>query len=111
MNKLIRLIRHLLHEIVVHFVPSFLKKNLLTCQEVSEILAKKPDLKRGRKIKLKMHLMICNCCNDYLGQMNIIEKSSKDLNVLHLTSDQSKKVDQGKAQAKANLEKFLQKKG
>jgi hypothetical protein len=106
MNKLIRVIRHFLHEIVVNFTPPFMRKKMLSCQDVAFILSSGEDLTMTKKFKLKMHLLICQCCTDYESQLNIINHQAQKSIKLELTNEQKQQIE--KSQEKV-IEKFTKK--
>ena len=92
MSKLIRIIRNIIHDLIMVLVPRFMRKGLMSCKEVAEILSGNTDLSKQYRFKLKMHLMICQCCTDYSEQLNIISTKSKKLKSLELTQEQKKQV-------------------
>lgn len=68
-----RLLRHILHFIVVTFTPGFLKPRLTSCQEIAEMIDS-PAAPTGLKaIKFRAHIFMCNCCYDYELQIKLIK--------------------------------------
>tara|TARA_Y100000590_G_C15094853_1_gene778960 strand:+ start:66 stop:383 length:318 start_codon:yes stop_codon:yes gene_type:complete len=96
--KIIKFLRHLLHEMVVYLVPNFLKKNVLRCSEVHKILASEPDLSFSGSLKLKFHILICQCCTDYSKQLKLIKNESKALGKVELTPEQKARVSKSRDQ-------------
>jgi hypothetical protein len=99
MNKLIRIFRHLLHELVLFMVPKSIRKNMLSCEEVSRILADEEGHNSASVFKLKMHLFICQCCTDYSKQLNVIDERSRALSKVSLSDEQKSMIK--KSQEKA----------
>lgn len=90
--KIKKIIKHILHEMVVHLVPAFLKKNVLKCSDIHEILSQEKDLSFRTNLKLKFHILICQCCTDFYEQLKIIQNKSKSLGEIELTPEQLAKV-------------------
>lgn len=93
MNKLIRRLRKILHDLVVIIAPSWARKKMLSCKDVLNLLSDdqhKPSL--ATYMKLKMHLLICQCCVDYSAQMEFIETKSSELGKVNLNQDQLKQI-------------------
>lgn len=74
-----KLIRKIIHDLMMIIIPKSLRKNMLSCEEVSHIIAEDIKLKSLKKIKLKMHLFICQKCLDYERQIQFINKSTTKL--------------------------------
>lgn len=106
MNKVIKFIRHLVHEVVVHMVPSFMRKNMLSCQDVAFILSSEDDLSLPKRVKLKLHLMICQCCTDYETQLKIINQKAYKAIKLELTPEQEAKIKKSQEEL---VQKFTKK--
>ncbi len=95
MNKFIRLIRSIIHDLVIFFVPKVLRKNMLSCEQVTQLL-EQDHLSSSKKVKLRMHLLICQCCTDYKSQVDIISEESKKLTQKSLTQEQLNRVKKSK---------------
>jgi hypothetical protein len=61
---------------------------MMTCEEVSKILANKDKLSTPLIFKLKMHLFICQCCTDYSNQIKTIEEQTHKMGKVELTPQQ-----------------------
>lgn len=96
MSKIVRYARHIIHEIVIFLVPKTLRKNMLSCEDVSRILSNEDSHAGHSKIKLKIHLLICQCCTDYSAQINIIKEKTNELSQIKLTSEQEEKIKASK---------------
>lgn len=105
MNKLIRIFRHLIHEFVVLLVPRNLRKNLMTCEEVSKILANENSLSTSSTFKLKIHLFICQCCTDYSDQLKEIDAQAHKLSKIELTPQQKESVRKSQKKILESLHK------
>lgn len=88
---------------VVYLVPNFLKKNVLRCSEVYEILARESELRLGEKVKLKLHILICQCCTDYSKQLKLIKSESQALGKIELTSEQKARISKSRDKVLDNL--------
>jgi hypothetical protein len=106
MNKIMRLIRTVLHDIVVAFAPKWIKKSMLTCEEISLILASDKQIPILTKVKLKSHLLICQCCTDYKKQISLINSAAQRIKSPDLTDDQLSKISSSE---KKTLEKLINK--
>lgn len=87
-----KLIRRIIHDLLMIIIPKSFRKNSLTCKQVSEIIACKPELSRLSKIKLHMHLFICQSCLNYKNELSTLEKAAGNLGELKLTDEQLKKL-------------------
>lgn len=106
MNKLIRLIRKVVHDLVLLITPKWARKHMLSCKEVLSLLNDQDqDHSFSKYMKLRMHLLICQCCTDYTDQMNIIEKQSQNLGKLQLTEDQINQINSSKTKVLSQLKK------
>jgi len=83
-----KFLRHIIHEIVVTIVPKSLRKNMLSCKDVAFILATNPSLPLLKKLKLNMHILICQSCLNYQKQLILINNETKKLNKVKLTEEQ-----------------------
>lgn len=98
MNKLFKLIRHILHEMVVIFIPKRLRASIMpSCQRVSEMLEEQ-NLSLSDGVKLRMHLFICQCCTDYKSQLNFMSNEAKKLEKINLTDTQKEKILKSKSE-------------
>lgn len=79
MNKLIRVIRNFLHDFLPAITPKPLRKNLLSCKQVTELLLEADKLDWKTKMKLQIHLFICQCCTDYKTQVEFVTIKSKKI--------------------------------
>ena len=94
---MIKLIRKIIHDIMMIIMPKSVQKSLLSCKEVARILTEEHDsLSTVKIIKLKMHIMICQSCTDYKKQISIIEKNSKKLPQIYLDQETLEKVNKSK---------------
>ncbi len=95
MSKFIRIFRSIIHDLVILLVPKVLRKNMLSCEQVTQLL-EQDQLSGSKRLKLKMHLLICQCCTDYKKQMSIITQESKKLTQQALTPEQKKRIKNSK---------------
>lgn len=91
-----KFLRHIIHEIIVTIVPKALRKNMLTCKDVAFILATNPNLSLVKKLKLNMHIMICQSCLNYKKQLILIDKTTEKLNKIELTQEQKQLLENSK---------------
>ena len=88
-----KVIRKIIHDLIMILIPKALRKNMLTCEQVAFIIAEKPNISVLRKTKLQMHLFVCQSCINYKKQINIIDFGSKNLGKISLTESQIKKLN------------------
>lgn len=89
MKSITRKLRHLLHDLLMLIIPSFLrKKMMLSCSEITQIIATNEQMSFVKKMKLKSHLIICLCCSDYSDQLLMISKNCKKIKAPELTKAQ-----------------------
>lgn len=74
-----RLIRKIFHDLIMRITPARFKKHALTCEQVSHIIALKTDLTTFKRLKLHMHLFICQKCLDYRDQLDFIDVQCEEL--------------------------------
>lgn len=86
------ILRRIVHDIVMVLAPKKLKKLIMSCQEVSQILATKPELTVKKKMFLKMHILICECCTNYSKELDMISKQTKIVSAPKLTEDQKLQI-------------------
>jgi len=88
-HNIIRKFRYFLHELVDHYLPRFMRSKIASCEEVINILnSNHNEISSTKKFKLKIHLLICQCCVDYIDQIKTIEKSVRKISLLNLTEEQ-----------------------
>lgn len=78
-------------------IPNNMKKHLLSCEEVSHIISEDQQLQTIKKIKLKMHIFICQKCLDYKKQIQFINKNSKIIKFHAINDDPQKKIEKSKS--------------
>lgn len=98
MNKIIRAIRIFVHDLMVFILPKSMLSHLMSCEDVSKILVEKRSLPLKKNIRVKLHILICQCCTDYKHQLQIIEENSKKLGNLELTPEQKDQINKSKEQ-------------
>ncbi len=91
-----KLIRKIIHDLLMIMIPKGIRKNMLSCEEVSHIIAEDDDLKSIKKIKLKMHLFICQKCLDYKKQIQFINQNAKKIKLSNLENDLANKIEESK---------------
>jgi hypothetical protein len=92
-----KILRNMIHDLMMVMIPKSLRKNMLTCQQVAHIIAEKQDITKFKKVKLQMHLFICQSCLDYKNQIKIIDSSIKELREINLTSYQKEQISNSKS--------------
>lgn len=97
MNYLIRKIRFIVHELAVLLLPKFILRKLLSCEEISKILVEGENSPHRKSFRVKMHILICQCCTEYEKQLEIIEKNTQILKSMNLTEKQKEKISSSKA--------------
>jgi hypothetical protein len=65
---------------------------MLSCEEVSFVLASEQKITVLKRIKLKAHLMICQNCTDYTHQLEIIKKECKKIKSPQLSKEQNQQI-------------------
>lgn len=96
MNKIIRLMRNIVHDFMLLILPKKLLTKLLSCEEVSKILTMEEKAKLRNHPRVRFHILICQCCTDYKYQLEIIEKSSQKLKEFHLSTQQKDLINKSK---------------
>ena len=99
-------IRNILHDLVFGLAPTPLKKRLMSCEEITFIMANDTKLSTSKKIWFNCHYFLCSCCESYYKQFKIIENQSKDLFNQDLDTDAKSRVVESKSDA---LKKFQSK--
>lgn len=74
-----KLIRKIIHDLMMMIIPKSLRKNMLSCEEVSHIISENQELPTFSKLKLKMHLFICQKCLDYEKQIQFITENAHSI--------------------------------
>lgn len=52
---------------------------MLSCKEISQILASDEDLSIMRRTELRMHLLMCKHCSNYNKQLKFLKKGMQKL--------------------------------
>ena len=92
-----KILRNIIHDLMMVMIPKSLRKNMLTCEQVAHIIAEKQDIPAFKRVKLQMHLFICQSCLDYKNQIQIIDASSTKLGKITLTSSQKEQISNSKS--------------
>ena len=71
-------IRKLLHDFLMFISPTFIRRRLLSCEQVSHIISENTSLAPIKSVKLKMHLFICKNCLNYKAQMKFLDAQIKN---------------------------------
>lgn len=101
-----RFIRKMIHDFIDWIVPRKLRRNMMTCEQVSHIIAENQQLKPLKKFKLQMHLFICQKCLDYKEQIHFLESNAKVIQLKPLDKNTKQKMESCKHEL---LNKYLQK--
>lgn len=70
-------IRKILHDFLMLISPTFIRKRMLSCEQVSHIISENISLSPIKSVKLKMHLFICKNCLNYKAQMKFLDAQIK----------------------------------
>lgn len=105
MKKIKRFLRNLLHDFIIIMVPQFLRKNMLSCEQASNMLQTTPNLSKIKSLKLKMHLLVCQCCTDSIEQIHVIQINSKKLDSINLSDAQRERIKNAKSKVLSSLTK------
>ncbi len=93
-----KIIRKIIHDLIVTIVPKSLRRNMLTCEQVSHIIAQDIQLSKFKTFKLQMHLFICQSCLNYKKQIQTIDKAAQKLGTVQLTKEQKEQILSSKKQ-------------
>jgi len=93
---MIKLVRKIIHDIIMLMMPKWLKKRAMSCSEAAHRLSENDQINLAMKLKLKMHVMICQHCTDYETQLNIIHKTAKDIPKVDLADNEIKQINDSK---------------
>ena len=96
MRIVFKIIRRIVHDILMVISPPFLKRKLMSCKEISEILAKETELSGSKKLMFKMHLLICQCCTNYASELSLISESAKKIKAPNLNNEQLQQIQKSK---------------
>ena len=96
MNKVRNLIRKVIHDIFIFVAPKWLRKKILTCEEISKLITNDEKLTLPTRMKINFHIFICKCCSDYRQQINIISKSARRIKSPTLTRNQISQISSNK---------------
>ena len=97
MNKLVRLFRGVIHDLIIIITPKKILSKALSCEQVALSLVQNQENHIKKSIRIKMHMFICQCCTDYETQLNLINQSSKKIGQVNLTPEQSQVLKNSKA--------------
>lgn len=96
-----KIIRKLIHDFLMLVIPNWIRKKSVTCEQAAKLMASEdPNRTWFMKLKLKMHVIICQNCIDYHHQLNIIEHTAK--NIQHIDLD-----DAARARIRASLDRAM----
>lgn len=96
---ILRLIRFLVHALMA-VMPKRLFKNSLSCKEVAYLLATEENWQDQRLKKLRIHLLLCEACDNYAQQLKSIKSGSQKLASLNLSKEQLQRVAEHKNKIK-----------
>ena len=84
-------------------------KIMLDCEEATYLISKSDMENIGcvKKVQLKMHLMGCSLCRRFKVQSDIIDKSLKTLENIHMENDGSANLNEMPKENKEKLEKMI----
>ena len=105
-NKWILKFRNLMHKLVMEYAPRSIQIKIMSCEEVTRIMASEIHLSWTKKFWFGMHKFACSCCSSYQAQFDIIKMKSQSLNKQSLTEDQKTRIANSK---KDILNKFSNK--
>jgi hypothetical protein len=97
MNKFMRLFRKVMHDIMMSLAPKWLRKLMLTCEQISQILASDEKIPILKRIKLQSHLLICQCCKDYQTQIDLINTAAHKIAPPELSNEQLSKISKSQS--------------
>ena len=83
-----------------------MRKNILSCKQVTKILNSEAKFPFGTRLKLNLHLLICQCCTDYKTQMKFISKEAKKIYDIKLNQQQELQLQKIKEQVIKNHSKY-----
>jgi hypothetical protein len=96
MGKLTLIFRTILHDLVALLAPKWLKKRMMSCEDIAFIISNETNIPLTKRIGLKMHLLICQCCTNYSQQLRIISEESKRVSAPKFTSAQEEQISKSK---------------
>lgn len=84
-------------------------KIMLDCEEATYLISKSDMENIGcvKKVQLKMHLMGCSLCRRFKVQSDIIDKSLKTLENIHMENGGSANLNKLPKENKEKLEKMI----
>ncbi len=103
MSKISYKFRSLLHDVIFDYAPDFIKKKLMSCEEMTKIMAMEQTLSTKKKLWYKAHNYICLCCDNCEGQFKLINLKSKDLVSTDLTNAQKERIAHSKNDVLASI--------
>lgn len=95
-NKWVLKFRHFLHELVGKFAPTSIKQRIMSCEEITRIMASEQHLAPSKKFWFYMHNFICSCCSNYQAQFNLISLNSKKILTTDLSDEQKSRIENSK---------------
>lgn len=96
-NKWVLKFRHMLHDLVNNFAPNSIKIRIMSCENITKIMASEEKLSPAKKFWFNVHNFICSCCSNYQDQFNIIKINSKKLVSPDLTEEQKQRIENSKS--------------
>ncbi len=76
---------------------------MISCKEVSLIISNSNTSKLS--FKMKLHLFISNCCNDFKEKMHLLDQKAVKLREINLNKDQAHRVQESKREVAQLLTK------
>ena len=78
-------------------MPKWLQKYAISCAEASKVLSENGDqLNIMLRLKLKMHVVICQNCTNYKTQLDIIHKTAKNIPIIELANSEVQQINDSK---------------
>jgi hypothetical protein len=96
MNKLIVIFKTIMHDLVGALAPKWLKKRMMTCEDIAFLITNGTNIPFSKRFALKMHFLICQCCANYAAQLDLINEGSKKIAAPKFTAKQEEQISNSK---------------
>lgn len=95
-NKWVLKFRNFMHDFLMSVAPLRLKKKIMSCEEITKIMASDTEMPVSKKFWFKMHNFLCSCCSNYQDQFKIIKIQSHKLMTRELSNEEKERIKNSK---------------
>lgn len=78
-------------------IPHRFGYGVMTCEEAAELLINNDGISKSRRLRLEIHVRLCECCVSYKKQLKFLSKKTQDLKSLESLNADPEKISFSKA--------------